>query len=220
MGLDGGMGGGMELEMELDMRPAAPEPPAQPVRAATGANLGAADRLGRGGWRHRESEVTDLPPPAVWPVMGSLMTLLLAAIYIVHTMFRDTANQAEIERLTAGYDQGWADAMNQVSDTVGAAYSTGYRAAQREAITIETGVEIEALEAGERTTLICGNGRRAAPFDLVVRGGTVEPMPPGRQEAALLETRHKSGEPHRTAVGPDAKAHDGRGEGVAHERDI
>jgi 2-polyprenyl-6-methoxyphenol hydroxylase-like FAD-dependent oxidoreductase len=43
-----------------------------------------------------------------------------------------------------------------------------YRAAQREAIAIETGVEIEALETGERATLICGNGRRAGPFDLVV----------------------------------------------------
>ncbi|MER9305054.1 FAD-dependent monooxygenase [Mesorhizobium sp. M0293] len=42
------------------------------------------------------------------------------------------------------------------------------RAAQREAITIETGVEIEALEAGEQATLICGNGRKARPFDLVV----------------------------------------------------
>lgn len=39
-----------------------------------------------------------------------------------------------------------------------------------------------------------------------VRGGTVQPAPPGRSEAAILETRHKSGEPHRTAVGPDAKA--------------
>lgn len=43
-----------------------------------------------------------------------------------------------------------------------------FRAAQREAIAIETGVEIEALEIGERATLICGNGRRAGPFDLVV----------------------------------------------------
>ncbi|MER9521759.1 FAD-dependent monooxygenase [Mesorhizobium sp. M0614] len=43
-----------------------------------------------------------------------------------------------------------------------------FRAAQREAIAIETGVEIEALETGERATLICGNRRRAGPFDLVV----------------------------------------------------
>jgi integrase len=39
-----------------------------------------------------------------------------------------------------------------------------------------------------------------------VRGGTVQPAPPGRTEAGILETRHKSGEPHRTAVGPEAKA--------------
>ena len=43
-----------------------------------------------------------------------------------------------------------------------------FRAAQREAIPIETGVEIEALEIGERATLICANGRRAGPFDLIV----------------------------------------------------
>ncbi|MER9297646.1 FAD-dependent monooxygenase [Mesorhizobium sp. M0621] len=43
-----------------------------------------------------------------------------------------------------------------------------YRAAQREKIAIETGVEIEALETGERATLTCGNGRRTGPFDLVV----------------------------------------------------
>lgn len=39
-----------------------------------------------------------------------------------------------------------------------------------------------------------------------VRGGTIQSAPPGRTEAAILETRHKSGQPHRTAVGPDAKA--------------
>lgn len=43
-----------------------------------------------------------------------------------------------------------------------------FRAARREAIAIETGVEIEAVEAGERATLVCSNGRRAGPFDLVV----------------------------------------------------
>jgi 2-polyprenyl-6-methoxyphenol hydroxylase-like FAD-dependent oxidoreductase len=43
-----------------------------------------------------------------------------------------------------------------------------FRAAQREAVTIETGVEIEAMEAGERSTLICGSGRRTGPFDLIV----------------------------------------------------
>ncbi|MFD1982798.1 FAD-dependent oxidoreductase [Mesorhizobium newzealandense] len=43
-----------------------------------------------------------------------------------------------------------------------------FRAVQRESIAIETGVEIETLETGERATLICGNGRSAGPFDLVV----------------------------------------------------
>ncbi|MER9326263.1 NAD(P)/FAD-dependent oxidoreductase [Mesorhizobium sp. M0488] len=43
-----------------------------------------------------------------------------------------------------------------------------FRAAQREAIPIETGVEIDTVEGGERATLIRGNGRRAGPFDLVV----------------------------------------------------
>lgn len=38
------------------------------------------------------------------------------------------------------------------------------------------------------------------------RGGTVQDAPPGRTEAAILETRHKSGEPHRTAVAADAAA--------------
>ncbi|TPL54759.1 NAD(P)/FAD-dependent oxidoreductase [Mesorhizobium sp. B2-4-6] len=43
-----------------------------------------------------------------------------------------------------------------------------YRAALREAIAIETNVELEMLEAAERATLVCGNGRRLGPFDLVV----------------------------------------------------
>lgn len=43
-----------------------------------------------------------------------------------------------------------------------------FRTAQREAIAIETGVEIETVEAGERAILVCGNGRSAGPFDLVV----------------------------------------------------
>ncbi|SDA45940.1 FAD-dependent oxidoreductase [Mesorhizobium qingshengii] len=43
-----------------------------------------------------------------------------------------------------------------------------FRAARREAVTIETGVEIETAETGERASLIRGNGRRAGPFDLVV----------------------------------------------------
>ncbi|MER9596961.1 NAD(P)/FAD-dependent oxidoreductase [Mesorhizobium sp. M0244] len=43
-----------------------------------------------------------------------------------------------------------------------------FRAVRRQAITIETGIELETLETGERATLVCGNGRRIAPFDLVV----------------------------------------------------
>jgi 2-polyprenyl-6-methoxyphenol hydroxylase-like FAD-dependent oxidoreductase len=43
-----------------------------------------------------------------------------------------------------------------------------YRAALRAAIAIETNVEIEALETGERVSLVCGNGKRLGPFDLVV----------------------------------------------------
>ncbi|WP_167480582.1 FAD-dependent oxidoreductase [Mesorhizobium waimense] len=43
-----------------------------------------------------------------------------------------------------------------------------FRAALREAIAIETSVEIEALETGERAMLACANGRRIGPFDLVV----------------------------------------------------
>lgn len=38
-----------------------------------------------------------------------------------------------------------------------------FRAVRREAIAIETGVELETLETGERTPLICGNGRRIRP---------------------------------------------------------
>lgn len=43
-----------------------------------------------------------------------------------------------------------------------------FHAARRESIAVETGVEIEAMETGERVMLICGNGRKAGPFDLVV----------------------------------------------------
>lgn len=43
-----------------------------------------------------------------------------------------------------------------------------FRAARRETIAIETGVEIETLDTGDRATLVRGNGRRAGPFDLVV----------------------------------------------------
>ena len=43
-----------------------------------------------------------------------------------------------------------------------------HRAALREAIAIETDVEVETLETAERATLVCGNGRRVGPFDLIV----------------------------------------------------
>ncbi len=43
-----------------------------------------------------------------------------------------------------------------------------FGAARREGIAIETGVEIEMLDAGERPILVCANGRSAGPFDLVV----------------------------------------------------
>lgn len=49
-----------------------------------------------------------------------------------------------------------------------ALFGVVFRAVLRESIAIETGVEIETLETGERATLVCGNGRRAGPFDLVV----------------------------------------------------
>jgi 2-polyprenyl-6-methoxyphenol hydroxylase-like FAD-dependent oxidoreductase len=43
-----------------------------------------------------------------------------------------------------------------------------YRAVRHEDIAIETDVEIEALDSGEQARLICGNGRRLGPFDMVV----------------------------------------------------
>ncbi len=43
-----------------------------------------------------------------------------------------------------------------------------FRAAQRQGIAIETGVEIETLEVGERASLVLDTGRKAGPFDLVV----------------------------------------------------
>ncbi|WP_217569279.1 NAD(P)/FAD-dependent oxidoreductase [Mesorhizobium sp. GbtcB19] len=43
-----------------------------------------------------------------------------------------------------------------------------YRAASREAIAIETNVEVETLETAERATLVGGNGKRLGPFDLIV----------------------------------------------------
>ncbi|WP_181164813.1 NAD(P)/FAD-dependent oxidoreductase [Mesorhizobium sp. B2-9-1] len=43
-----------------------------------------------------------------------------------------------------------------------------YRAALREAVAIETNVEVETLKVGERATLVGGNGSRLGPFDLIV----------------------------------------------------
>ncbi|MBN9549661.1 MAG: FAD-dependent monooxygenase, partial [Alphaproteobacteria bacterium] len=43
-----------------------------------------------------------------------------------------------------------------------------HSAALREAIPIETNVEIETLETAERASLVCANGKRLGPFDLVV----------------------------------------------------
>jgi len=43
-----------------------------------------------------------------------------------------------------------------------------YRAARREAIAIETRVEVEALEQGERAVLIGGDGKRLGAFDMIV----------------------------------------------------
>ncbi|MEW6633235.1 MAG: NAD(P)/FAD-dependent oxidoreductase [Pseudomonadota bacterium] len=43
-----------------------------------------------------------------------------------------------------------------------------YRAAKREVVPIETNVEINTLDTGDRPTLTCANGKRLGPFDLVV----------------------------------------------------
>ena len=46
---------------------------------------------------------------------------------------RKTADQADLDRAAVqGFDHGYAAAMTQFGDTVGAAYGTGYRAAQRD----------------------------------------------------------------------------------------
>lgn len=69
-----------------------------------------------------------------WPAVFNLLLLLFAAGALV--LILKLLSASDIEQQSAalqGYDQGFADAMNSVADTVGAAYSTGYRAAQREA---------------------------------------------------------------------------------------
>ena len=68
-----------------------------------------------------------------------------------------------------------------------------FRAARREAIAIETGIEIETLQIGERVTLICGNGRRAGPFDLVVDASG--------SRAKLRQSAGNAGEPRPLTYG-------------------
>lgn len=61
-----------------------------------------------------------------------------------------------------------------------------FRATRREGIAIETGVEIETLDAGERATLVCANRRRVGPFDLVVdASGSRSKLRQGAGEAGL-----------------------------------
>ena len=65
------------------------------------------------------------------------LLLLAAACMLLMTVsalrYEPPSEAARREAAIYGYDQGFADAMNQVADTVGAAYATGYRTAQREA---------------------------------------------------------------------------------------
>lgn len=49
-----------------------------------------------------------------------------------------------------------------------ALFNVLFHAVQRQGIAIETGVEIETLEVGERAHLVFDKGRRGGPFDLVV----------------------------------------------------
>ncbi len=67
---------------------------------------------------------------------------------------------------------------------------------------------LAALAPHHRDSLILldETGWHVSELARFVRGGTVQPAPPGRTEAGIIETRHKSGEPHRTAIGPEAKA--------------
>ena len=71
-----------------------------------------------------------------WPAVVSILTLLLlmASTLLVTAIKRDSASVEQQKAAVGfGYDQGFADAINSVSDTVAAAYSTGYQAALREA---------------------------------------------------------------------------------------
>lgn len=69
-----------------------------------------------------------------WP--GALSIVLWLATVALLILIAKLPSASDIQQQNAaleGYDQGFADAMNSVAETVGAAYSTGYRAAQREA---------------------------------------------------------------------------------------
>ncbi|MER8529363.1 NAD(P)/FAD-dependent oxidoreductase [Mesorhizobium sp. M0814] len=80
-----------------------------------------------------------------------------------------------------------------------------FRAARRQAITIETGIELETLETGERATLICGNGRRIGSFDLVVDASG--------SRSKLRRCVNNPGEPRSLAYGTFWASLGWRGEG-------
>jgi integrase len=62
---------------------------------------------------------------------------------------------------------------------------------------------LAALEPRHRDalTVLDETGWHVSELVRFVRAGSIVAVPPGRDEAAILEVRHKSGEPHRTAVG-------------------
>ncbi|MER9679658.1 FAD-dependent monooxygenase [Mesorhizobium sp. M0184] len=80
-----------------------------------------------------------------------------------------------------------------------------FRAVRRQAITIETGIELETLETGERATLVCGNGRRIGPFDLVVDASG--------SRSKLRQCVNNPGEPRPLAYGAFWASLGWRGEG-------
>ena len=71
-----------------------------------------------------------------WPTVVNVLATSLLMVLVVRAITADAPSEAaRREAAVHGYDQGYADAMNQVADTIGAAYSHGYRTAQREAHT-------------------------------------------------------------------------------------
>ncbi|WP_032916706.1 FAD-dependent oxidoreductase [Mesorhizobium erdmanii] len=80
-----------------------------------------------------------------------------------------------------------------------------FRAARREAISIETGVEIETVETGERAVLVSGNGRRIGPFDLVVDASG--------SRSKLRQSVGNAGAPRPLTYGAFWASLDWRGEG-------